>query len=120
MAPALAGADVWITAITRSQAESRNSTPLVAWDWQYQVLKICPLIGWDRARVWDYVRQHDVPYNALHEQGYPTVGCTHCTVPVPGSSPSEYSRAGRWAGTEKTECGLHWESRPLTKQSHGS
>jgi phosphoadenosine phosphosulfate reductase len=115
MAPALAGADVWVTAITRSQTESRNSTPLVAWDWQYQVLKICPLIGWDRARIWDYVRQHDVPYNALHEQGYPTIGCTHCTIPVPGSSPREYSRAGRWAGTEKTECGLHWESKVDTR-----
>ncbi len=119
MTPALAGADVWVTAITRGQADSRRNTPLVAWDWQYQVLKICPLIGWDRARVWDYVREHDVPYNELHERGYPTIGCTHCTVPVPGSSPSEYSRAGRWAGTEKTECGLHWtgENAGLTPLS---
>jgi phosphoadenosine phosphosulfate reductase len=113
MTRALAGADVWVSAITRSQAESRKNTPLVTWDWQYQVLKICPLIGWDRARVWDYVQQHDVPYNQLHERGYPTIGCTHCTVPVPGSSPSEYSRAGRWTGTEKTECGLHW-GEPVT------
>ena len=75
------------------------------------MLKICPLAAWDRQRVWDYVREHNVPYNELHEQGYPTIGCTHCTAPVPGSSLGEYSRAGRWAGTEKTECGLHGESQ---------
>lgn len=108
MTQALAGADVWVSAITRSQAESRKDTPLIAWDWQYQVLKICPLIGWDREQIWNYVREHDVPYNELHERGYPTVGCTHCTVPVAGSRLGQYSRAGRWTGTEKTECGLHW------------
>jgi phosphoadenosine phosphosulfate reductase len=111
MRQALAGADVWITAITRSQGASREGTPLVAWDWQYQVLKICPLVGWDRARVWDYVRRHNVPYNELHERGYPTIGCTHCTAPVDGSPAAEYSRAGRWRETDKTECGLHSESR---------
>jgi phosphoadenosine phosphosulfate reductase len=104
---ALTGTDVWITAITRAQGGTRSGIPLVSWDWQYQVLKICPLADWDRARIWEYVRRHDVPYNELHEQGYPSIGCTHCTTPVPGSSPGEYSRAGRWAGTEKTECGLH-------------
>jgi phosphoadenosine phosphosulfate reductase len=112
---ALTGADVWITAITRQQGGSRKNTELVAWDWQYQVLKIAPLVTWDRAQVWDYVRRYNVPYNELHERGYPTIGCTHCTVPVPGTSPGEYSRAGRWAGTEKTECGLHFES-PVASQ----
>jgi phosphoadenosine phosphosulfate reductase len=117
MGQALAGADAWVTAITRSQADSRKNTPLVAWDWQYQVVKISPLVKWDRARTWDYVRQHDVPYNELHERGYPTIGCTHCTVPVPGSSPGEYSRAGRWAESEKTECGLHGGQRELISLS---
>jgi phosphoadenosine phosphosulfate reductase len=107
MNQALAGADVWVSAITRSQTESRKTTPLVAWDWQYQILKICPLVEWDRAEIWEYVRKHDVPYNELHERGYPTVGCTHCTVPVQGTRPGEYSRAGRWAVNGKTECGLH-------------
>ena len=109
---ALTGADVWITAITRSQGSTRSGIPLVSWDWQYQVLKICPLATWDRGRVWEYVQRNNVPYNELHEQGYPTIGCTHCTVPVPGSAPGEYSRAGRWAGTDKTECGLHWDEAP--------
>jgi phosphoadenosine phosphosulfate reductase len=104
---ALSGTDVWITAITRSQSSARSDIPLVSWDWRYQILKVCPLAGWDRHRIWEYVQRHKVPYNELHERGYPSIGCTHCTVPVPGASPGEYSRAGRWAGTDKTECGLH-------------
>jgi phosphoadenosine phosphosulfate reductase len=104
---ALAGADVWVSAITRSQGEVRSNIPLVGWDWQYQVLKVCPLAGWDRTRVWDYVRAHDVPYNPLHERGYPSIGCTHCTSAVAGATPAHYTRAGRWRQSDKTECGLH-------------
>jgi phosphoadenosine phosphosulfate reductase len=107
MHQALSGADIWVTAITRSQGDVRSNTPLISWDWQYQVLKVCPLAGWDRARVWDYIREHDVPYNPLHERGYPSIGCTHCTSAVDGASPAHYSRAGRWRQSEKTECGLH-------------
>jgi phosphoadenosine phosphosulfate reductase len=114
---ALTGADVWITAITRSQGGSRREASLLEWDWQYQILKICPLIKWDRPQIWEYVRRHNVPYNELHEQGYPTIGCTHCTAPVPGSSPSEYSRAGRWAEVDKTECGLLGQSLVTSRES---
>jgi phosphoadenosine phosphosulfate reductase len=71
------------------------------------VLKVSPLAGWDRARVWEYVQAHDVPYNELHQRGYPTLGCTHCTVPVVGVKIGGYSREGRWAGSRKSECGLH-------------
>jgi len=60
--------------------------------------------------VWDYVRAHDVPYNELHERGYPSLGCTHCTAPVPGAGPVRYSRSGRWSGTDKTECGIHFDT----------
>ncbi|HEY7636267.1 MAG TPA: phosphoadenylyl-sulfate reductase [Gemmatimonadales bacterium] len=109
MRRALQGVDVWVTALMRSQSPARASIKAVEWDWRYQLLKVSPLAGWDRARVWDYVQRHDVPYNELHERGYPTIGCTHCTMAVPGSRPDTYSRAGRWAGTEKTECGLHGE-----------
>jgi phosphoadenosine phosphosulfate reductase len=111
---ALVGTDVWVTAITRTQGSSRSDTPLVSWDWKYQVLKVCPLANWDRSRVWDYVKRHRVPYNELHDRGYPSIGCTYCTNPVPGLPPGEYSRAGRWAGTEKTECGLHGVSSLVT------
>ncbi len=107
MHQALSGADVWVTAISRSQGDERSNVPLVAWDWQYQVVKVCPLAAWDRARVWQYVRDHNVPYNELHERGYPSIGCTHCTSRVEGASPAHYSRAGRWRQSDKTECGLH-------------
>jgi phosphoadenosine phosphosulfate reductase len=103
----LTGADVWITAITRSQGGSRSDVQLVNWDCQFQVLKICPLVRWDRERIWEYVQRHKVPYNELHERGYPSIGCTHCTVPVHGIRPNQYSREGRWPGTDKIECGLH-------------
>ncbi len=99
--------DVWIAALRRSQSAARANLRVIDWDWRYQVLKISPLATWERADVWDYIKKNDVPYNALHEQGYPTVGCTHCTKAVPGSSVGEYSRAGRWSTAEKTECGLH-------------
>jgi phosphoadenosine phosphosulfate reductase len=91
----------------RSQSSTRADIELVAWDWQYQLVKVNPLAGWTRAQVWEYVRRRDVPYNELHERGYPTVGCTHCTRPVAGSEIGDYSREGRWTGGHKTECGLH-------------
>ena len=99
--------DVWITGLRRSQSETRRNIQLVEWDWKYQVLKVNPLFKWERPQIWDYIQANDVPHNELHEKGYPTVGCTHCTVPVPGSRPGEYSRNGRWRDNGKTECGLH-------------
>jgi phosphoadenosine phosphosulfate reductase len=107
MRHALGDVDVWVTGLMRSQSPSRAGLKVVEWDWQYQLLKLHPLAGWDRARVWEYVQQHGVPYNALHDRGYPTLGCTHCTLPVAGSTTGEYSREGRWRGLEKNECGLH-------------
>ena len=106
MREALEGADVWVTGVTRSQSPARARTRVVEWDWQYHVLKVSPLAAWDRAAVWDYVRANDVPYNELHERGYPTIGCTHCTLPVRVGI-GGYSREGRWAGSQKLECGLH-------------
>lgn len=110
MKAALAGVDVWLTGIMRSQTRARSALRVVEWDWGYGLLKVSPLAAWDRARVWDYVQAHDVPYNELHERGYPTLGCTHCTAPVPGAGPVKYSRSGRWSGTDKTECGLHFDT----------
>lgn len=99
--------DVWITGIRREQSEARSQVRVVEWDWRFDVLKINPMARWSRADVWDYVRERQVPYNTLHEHGYPSIGCTHCTAAVPGATPSSYSRSGRWQGQEKTECGLH-------------
>lgn len=103
----MADVDVWITGLRRSQSVSRANLKMIDWEWRYQALKISPLAKWERPEIVDYIRRHNVPYNKLHEQGYPTVGCTHCTVPVPGSKMGDYSRQGRWVESEKTECGLH-------------
>ncbi|HRX87523.1 MAG TPA: phosphoadenylyl-sulfate reductase [Phycisphaerae bacterium] len=107
MHAAMRGVDVWITALRRSQSISRAGIRVVDWDWQYQLIKLCPLAAWERQEVWDYIKKNDVPYNELHEKGYPTVGCTHCTAPVEGVQIGEYSRSGRWKEFNKTECGLH-------------
>ncbi len=102
--------DVWLTALRRSQSPTRANLRVVEWDWKFLVLKVNPLARWERKDVWDYIQTHDVPYNPLHERGFPTIGCTHCTQPVAGATITDYSRAGRWSGTEKTECGLHGDA----------
>jgi phosphoadenosine phosphosulfate reductase len=102
------GYNVWITALRRSQTEKRADTPVLAWDWMYELLKFCPLVTWTRADVWQYIQANDVPFNQLHLQNYPSISCYHCTKPVPDSSPEDEVRAGRWAGKDKTECGLHY------------
>jgi phosphoadenosine phosphosulfate reductase len=104
LADALAGYDAWITAVRREQSSTRADIDVLSWDAQFGLLKICPLAAWTEAQVWDYVRLHDVPYNALHDEGYPSIGCTHCTRAV---TQNESQRAGRWPGFNKTECGLH-------------
>ncbi|MEL7497780.1 MAG: phosphoadenylyl-sulfate reductase [Planctomycetota bacterium] len=100
---------VWMTALRRSQTEQRANTPVLAWDWRYQLLKFCPLATLSRSDVWQYIQKHDVPFNQLHLQGYPSVSCFHCTKPVPGSTPDSDAREGRWSDSEKTECGLHYQ-----------
>ena len=105
MRHALGDVDVWVTGLMRSQSPSRAGLRVVDWDWKYQLLKVNPLAGWDRAKVWEYVRQHGVPYNELHDRGYPTLGCTHCTLPVAGNVTGEYTREGRWRGWKRTSAG---------------
>ena len=103
------GYGLWITALRRSQTESRAATQILGWDWRYSLLKFCPLATWTRADVWQYIQEHDVPFNQLHLQNYPSISCFHCTKPVPGSSPDSDVRKGRWAGNDdKDECGLHF------------
>jgi phosphoadenosine phosphosulfate reductase len=105
----IGGFRVWITAIRRDQSVQRADTDILQWDWKYSLLKACPLAHWSRDQVWEYVQTHRVPHNRLHYEGYPSIGCTHCTRKVPGiTSPAQYSREGRWQDKEKTECGLHW------------
>lgn len=102
---ALAGMDAWIAGLRRDQSRTRKSVPPVAWDETFGLYKIAPLYAWSEEDVWTYIAEHSVPVNALHAQGYPSIGCTHCTRPV--AEGEEDLRAGRWAGRGKIECGLH-------------
>ena len=94
----------WITSIRRDQTADRAGAGKVEWDRTFGLVKINPLADWSSKQVWQYIREHEVPYNALHDRNYPSIGCTHCTRAVRlGEDP----RAGRWSGSSKTECGLH-------------
>lgn len=94
----------WITGIRREQAPTRAKARKVEWDERFGLMKLNPLVDWTWSEVWQYIHDHDVPYNPLHDTGFPSIGCLHCTRAV---APGEDLRAGRWAGTAKTECGLH-------------
>lgn len=100
----LAELRAWITAIRRDQTPVRAAAHKIEWDSKFQLVKINPIADWTKQMVWNYVQKHDVPYNPLHDSNFPSIGCTHCTRAV---QPGEDSRAGRWAGFQKTECGLH-------------
>ena len=100
----LAELRAWVTSIRRDQTVARAGAGKVEWDHKFGLVKINPIADWSSKQVWQYIREHDVPYNELHERSYPSIGCTHCTRAV---RPGEDPRAGRWAGSSKTECGLH-------------
>jgi len=101
---ALVGYDAWITAIRADQSSHRAKAMTVGWDSKFQLVKINPLLNWTRRDVWAFIVAHRVPYNPLHDQGYPSIGCWPCTK---AAGDSQDERAGRWAGQAKTECGLH-------------
>jgi len=96
--------NAWITSIRRDQTSARSGAHRIEWDAKFGLVKINPIVDWTSKQVWRYIHDHDVPYNELHNQDYPTIGCTHCTRAV---RPGEDPRAGRWPGFAKTECGLH-------------
>ena len=97
---ALSGLQGWITGVRRDQAPSRSGTPKLGWDERHELWKASPLADWSNDDVWAYVRERELPVNELHEQGYASIGCTHCTTVGAG-------REGRWVGSAKSECGLH-------------
>lgn len=100
----LADKKAWITAIRRDQSPTRRSTKVVSWDSANHLVKLCPLAGWTQDQVWEYIETYRLPYNSLHDQGYPSIGCIPCTAPAFSGSDE---RAGRWAGRQKLECGIH-------------
>jgi phosphoadenosine phosphosulfate reductase len=97
---AIAGSEAWITGIRREQSPTRADSPKLDWDDARGVWKFNPLADWSEDDVWSYVHEHDLPYHPLHDSGYSSIGCAPCTMPGNG-------REGRWAGQDKTECGLH-------------
>lgn len=102
----LSSYQAWITGMRREQANTRANIDVVQWDTRREMVKFNPLAGWTHKQVWAYIVEHQLPYNPLHDQGYPSIGCSPitCTAPVAeGADP----RAGRWAGKGKIECGLH-------------
>jgi phosphoadenosine phosphosulfate reductase len=94
----------WISAIRKDQTADRAKADVVQWDPKFNLVKVNPLLNWMKKDVWAFVMKHDVPYNPLHDQNYPSIGCWPCTRAV---QPGEDDRAGRWAGKVKKECGLH-------------
>jgi phosphoadenosine phosphosulfate reductase len=100
---ALAGKEAWMSGLRRAEAPSRANAPIIARDLR-GLVKINPLATWSDLDVAGYVKDHGVPVNPLVEQGYLSIGCWPCTKPV---GEGEDARAGRWAGSDKTECGLH-------------
>ncbi len=104
---ALAPFDAWVSAIRRDQTRERAGVRVIEWDPTFGLVKVNPLARLSSADVWSSIRRNEVPFNPLHEQGYPSIGCVPCTSPVlSGEDP----RAGRWRGREKKECGIHARS----------
>ena len=104
MREALDGAECWVSGIRRGDSETRANAPKLGWDKRFGLWKLNPLADWDEKRVWTHIKDHHVPYNPLHDQGYPSIGCMPCTTkPAAGGD----SRSGRWAGTDRTECGIN-------------
>jgi len=97
---------VWITGLRASQSVTRVDMPVVEWDENFEVIKVNPLINWSEEDVWNYIKENNVPYNKLHDKGFPSIGCAPCTRAI---KDGEDIRAGRWwwENPEHKECGLH-------------
>jgi phosphoadenosine phosphosulfate reductase len=102
----LAGMDAWICGLRRSQSVTRQEVDAVVWDDENGLVKVNPLINWEIEAVWEYIKKHNVPYNPLHDKGFPSIGCLPCTRAVQAG---DDIRSGRWwwEDPDKKECGLH-------------
>ena len=100
---AVEGYTAWISAIRRDQTEHRAKAGVVQWDAKFRLVKVNPLLNWTKSDVWRLILTNEIPYNPLHDRGYPSIGCQPCTAPAGEGD----ERQGRWAGTTKKECGLH-------------
>ena len=107
---ALDGLDVWICGLRKDQSVTRVELEPIEWDEQFGIIKVSPILDWTSEQVWEYIRENNVPYNRLHDQGYPSIGCRCCTRPIKSG---QDIRAGRWwwEMPEHKECGLHWNKQ---------
>ena len=103
---ALHGMEAWMNGRRREQSITRNHLSVVEWDTAHEIIKVNPLLNWDTDKVWKYIHKYKIPYNPLHDKGYPSIGCFPCTRAI---QPGEDLRAGRWwwENPEMKECGLH-------------
>ncbi|MFZ4816966.1 MAG: phosphoadenylyl-sulfate reductase [Phototrophicaceae bacterium] len=101
---ALQGYSAWITGLRRDQAATRTQTATIQWDEKNAMVKLSPFATWTEEMIWIYIQAHELPYNALHDNGYPSIGCWPCTAQV---QDGQDIRAGRWASQDKIECGIH-------------
>ncbi len=106
LARALSGVDIWISGLRREQSEARHMLPVAEWDAAHRLVKVYPLLDISQPQLERFIAEHRVPYNPLHDQGYPSIGCAPCTRAV---EPGEHPRAGRWWWEQQSEqeCGLH-------------
>jgi phosphoadenosine phosphosulfate reductase len=104
----LANKKAWITGLRRAQSVTRNGIEKIEWDQVNSTYKLNPLADWSADKVWEYIHAYKLPYNSLHDQGYPSIGCVHCTSPAKDCSDE---RSGRWVNLEKTECGIHFRNQ---------
>jgi phosphoadenosine phosphosulfate reductase len=100
----LHGLEAWITGLRQDQSPTRAHVPLIGWDEKHRLVKLNPMINWKRSEVWRYIVENNVPYNLLHDQGYASIGCHHCTKRTVNAADE---RSGRWQGQQKIECGIH-------------
>ncbi len=108
------GYDAWVTGVRREQSKARAGGQVIEWDAQNGLHKISPLLDWTEEQIWAYIRARSLPFNSLHEKGYPSIGCAPCTRAI---VPGEDHRAGRWwwEQPEQRECGLHPKARAATR-----
>lgn len=109
------GIQAWVTGIRRDQGASRAKTPIISRETRFNRIKLCPFATWTEEMIWGYIQAYELPYNKLHREGYPSIGCMPCTEPVDGHG---YSRSGRWSAFDgKLECGLHEEEDPTMPEA---
>lgn len=99
----LSNKSAWVTGLRRSQSEMRKDVQKIEWDPSNKVFKLNPLADWTQDEIWKTIDEHQLPYNPLHDEGYPSIGCIPCTEPAIGGN----ERSGRWKNLKKTECGIH-------------